>query len=108
MKNKYGSLRAMIAIFTFVGVLACVGGVFTMLTAIGFIPGATTFLGGLVTIGLGQVFQVLIDIEQNTREANELSKDLARSLEQYARAVLTKQVPPSVVADTSSDYHRLA
>ena len=112
MKNKYGTLRLMIGVFTFIGVLTCIAGIFMMaINPIGFLVGAGTLLGGIITIGLGQIFQVLIDIEQNTREANELSKALARNLEQYARAMLTKQAQPplaEVSTDTSSGFSQLA
>ena len=112
MKNKYGSLRILIGIILAIGILTCLAGIYMMaVNPVGFLIGAGMLLGGILTIGMGQIFQVLIDIEQNTREANELARAQASNLEQYARAFLTRQVHPSsagALPEASSGFSHLA
>jgi uncharacterized membrane protein len=107
--NRYRILRIAIRLHMILGVLLILAGILSLLLQ-PFIVAVTTILSGIGLLALGQVLQVLIDIEQNTREANELARIQARNIEQYTRALLS-QAQPSVAetpSETSSGFSRLA
>jgi hypothetical protein len=77
-EKKYGFLRLIITTHNAVALVVLVAGVLTGLSvkiashtatenATGFLFAVSGFLAALFVAGVGQVFQVLIDIEQNTR-----------------------------------------
>ena len=88
MQQKYGALRVISLFYRLLGVLAIIGGIVALIasiatprgdlaTGIAALIGAC--IGAVVLFGLGELFQVFIDLEENQRTNTAILKQYLKS-----------------------------
>lgn len=89
MQQKYGALRVISLFYRLLGVMAIIGGIVALIASIAtprgdLITGIAVLIGAcvgaVVLFGLGELFAVMIDMEENTRRTVVLMQQLVKTL----------------------------
>lgn len=87
MSQKYKALRVISLFYRLLAVLVLIGGVVTLIASIaikgsdvivGILGLMGSLIGAVILFGLGEVFQLFIDIEENTRVTASAIKQLLK------------------------------
>lgn len=87
MTKKYKALRVISWLYRILGLLAILGGILTFIASIvirgsDVLSGVIALIGGLVgavmLLGIGELFHLFIDIEENTRVTAAAVRQMAK------------------------------